>query len=284
MKFLVYGGTGWIGEWTARLLRERGHDVVLATARMQDREDVQRELDQHAPDRVVCAAGLTGRPNVDWCETHRVETIRTNVVGTLTLADLCRDRGIHLTLFATGCTFEYDEDHPIGSGIGFTEDDRPNFYGSYYSATKGVVEDLLREFENVLILRVRMPISANLDFPRNFIAKIMAYDKICSIPNSMTVLDELLPIACDLAERGEIVGPLNFTNPGVISHNEILELIRDHLRPGLKWTNFSLEEQAKVIKAARSNNLLDTTRLQRIARTRVLPIRESLLEYVCGSK
>lgn len=282
MKFLVYGGTGWIGDWTARLLRERGHDVVLATARMQDREDVQRELDQHAPDRVVCAAGLTGRPNVDWCETHRVETIRTNVVGTLTLADLCRDRGLHLTLFATGCTFEYDEDHPIGSGIGFTEDDRPNFYGSYYSATKGVVEDLLREFENVLILRVRMPISADIEYPRNFIAKIMAYDKICSIPNSMTVLDELLPIACDLAERGEIVGPLNFTNPGVISHNEILELVRDHLRPGLKWTNFSIEAQANVIKAARSNNLLDTTRLQRIAR--VLPIRESLLEYVCGSK
>lgn len=282
MKFLVYGGTGWIGDWTARLLRERGHDVVLATARMQDREDVQRELDQHAPDRVVCAAGLTGRPNVDWCESHRVETIRTNVVGTLTLADLCRDRGLHLTLFATGCTFEYDEAHPVGSGVGFTEDDFPNFAGSYYSATKGVVEDLLREFENVLILRVRMPISADLEYPRNFIAKIMAYDKICSIPNSMTVLDELLPIACDLAEQGEIVGPLNFTNPGVISHNEILEMVRQHLRPGLEWTNFSLEDQAKILKAERSNNLLDTTRLQRIAP--VLPIRESVLKYVCGSE
>ena len=280
MKFLVYGATGWIGGWTARLLRERGHDVVLATARMQDREHVARELDQHEPDRVVCAAGLTGRPNVDWCETHRVETIRTNVVGTLTLADLCCARGLHMTLFATGCTFEYDEEHPAGSGAGFTEDDRPNFAGSYYSATKGVVEDLLREFENVLILRVRMPISADIEYPRNFISKIMTYNKICSIPNSMTVLDELLPIACDLAEAGELAGPLNFTNPGIVSHNEILEMVRDHLRPGLAWTNFSLEEQSHVLKAARSNNLLDTTRLQRIAPS-ILPIKESLMKYVC---
>ena len=48
------------------------------------------------------AAGLTGRPNVDWYETHRQETIRVNVIGTLTLADLCAMHGIHMTNFATG--------------------------------------------------------------------------------------------------------------------------------------------------------------------------------------
>ncbi|KAL9167426.1 hypothetical protein ABFS82_05G097200 [Erythranthe guttata] len=38
------------------------------------------------PTHVFNAAGVTGRPNVDWCESHRVETIRTNVVGKLTCA------------------------------------------------------------------------------------------------------------------------------------------------------------------------------------------------------
>ena len=53
---------------------------------------------------------------------------------------------------------------------------------------------------------------------------------------------------------------MNFTNPGAISHNEILELYKQYIDPGLTWHNFTVEEQAKVIKAPRSNNLLDTKR------------------------
>jgi dTDP-4-dehydrorhamnose reductase len=88
---------------------------------------------------VFNAAGVTGRPNVDWCESHKVETIRANVVGTLTLADVCKLNGLVLINYATGCIFEYDEKHPLGSGVGFKEEDTPNFAGSYYSKTKAMV-------------------------------------------------------------------------------------------------------------------------------------------------
>jgi hypothetical protein len=44
-----------------------------------------------------------------------------------------------LVNYATGCIFEYDEAHPLGSGIGFKEEDTPNFFGSYYSRTKAMV-------------------------------------------------------------------------------------------------------------------------------------------------
>lgn len=64
---------------------------------------------------------------------------RTNVIGTLSLIDACFERSIHVTNFATGCIYEYDEEHPIG-GRSFTEDDPPNFSGSFYSKTKGMVE------------------------------------------------------------------------------------------------------------------------------------------------
>lgn len=37
------------------------------------------------------------------------------------------------------CIYEYDAEHTIG-GKGFKEDDPPNFTGSYYSDTKGMVE------------------------------------------------------------------------------------------------------------------------------------------------
>ena len=66
----------------------------------------------------------------------QLEVIRVNVLGMLNLADLCEQRQIHLTTYATGCIFHYDDDFPEGSGKGFTEDDKPNFFGSYYSKTK----------------------------------------------------------------------------------------------------------------------------------------------------
>lgn len=66
----------------------------------------------------------------------QIETIRVNVLGMLNLADICLEKGIHLTTYATGCIYHYDKDFPQGSGKGFTELDPPNFTGSYYSYTK----------------------------------------------------------------------------------------------------------------------------------------------------
>ena len=104
-----------------------------------------------------------------------------------------------------------------------------------------------------------MPVSDDLH-PRNFVTKIAKYDHVVNIPNSNTILADLLPASVLLAEHGD-VGVYNFTNPGAISHNEVLTLFRDIVRPSFTWKNFSLEEQAKVIKAGRSNCELDTTKL-----------------------
>lgn len=40
------------------------------------------------------------------------------------------------------------------------------------------MEGLLKEFPNTLVLRVRMPIVADLTYPRNFITKIIKYDRV----------------------------------------------------------------------------------------------------------
>jgi dTDP-4-dehydrorhamnose reductase len=66
----------------------------------------------------------------------QIETIRVNVLGMLNLADICFEKQLHLTTYATGCIFHYDKDFPEGSGKGFKESDKPNFTGSYYSYTK----------------------------------------------------------------------------------------------------------------------------------------------------
>ncbi|XP_021901871.1 bifunctional dTDP-4-dehydrorhamnose 3,5-epimerase/dTDP-4-dehydrorhamnose reductase [Carica papaya] len=278
LKFLIYGRTGWIGGLLGKLCESMAIDFEYGSGRLENRESLVADLEAVKPTHVFNAAGVTGRPNVDWCESHKVETIRTNVVGTLTLADVCRNKGLVLINYATGCIFEYDSDHPLGSGIGFKEEDTPNFTGSFYSKTKAMVEDLLHNYENVCTLRVRMPISSDLTNPRNFITKITRYDKVVNIPNSMTILDELLPISIEMAKRN-LTGIWNFTNPGVVSHNEILEMYRDYIDPSFTWKNFNLEEQAKVIIAPRSNNELDATKLKQEF-PEMLSIKESLIKYV----
>lgn len=60
----------------------------------------------------------------------------------LNLADICLEKKLHLTTYATGCIFHYDKDFPEGSGKGFKEEDTPNFTGSYYSYTKVMMASL----------------------------------------------------------------------------------------------------------------------------------------------
>lgn len=138
-KFLIYGKTGWIGGLLGKLCEKQGIPFEYGKGRLEDRSSLAADIQNIKPTHVFNAAGVTGRPNVDWCESHKAETIRANVAGTLTLADVCREHGLLMMNFATGCIFEYDAQHPEGSGIGFTEEDKPNFFGSFYSKTKAMV-------------------------------------------------------------------------------------------------------------------------------------------------
>jgi len=50
---------------------------------------------------------------------------------------------------------------------------------------------------------------------------------------------------------------------------QILQLYKEYIDPEFTWANFTIEEQAKVIVAPRSNNLLDTDRVSRLLSTAV---------------
>jgi 3,5-epimerase/4-reductase len=264
-RYLVFGPRGWIGGKLIEMLKAEGKHVQGASSRLENRESVLQELDDYKPTHVFNCAGCTGRPNVDWCEDNKEATVRSNVIGTLNLVDCCNLRGIHVTNYATGCIYQYDDAHPARSGKGFTETSEPNFDGSFYSKTKALTEKVLASYSNVLTLRLRMPVSDDLH-PRNFVTKISKYEYVVDIPNSNSILYDLLPLSMKMAATG-LTGVYNFTNPGAISHNEVLSLFKQYVRPDFTWKNFSLEEQAKVIKAGRSNCELDSSKLEACAKS-----------------
>ena len=160
------------------------------------------------------------------------------------MSELCKNREIHFTYLGTGCIFKFDEEHPFGTEEnGFTEDSLPNFFGSSYSIVKGFTDRVMKLYESTTLnLRIRMPITGEKN-PRNFITKITTYPYICSMPNSMTVLPQLLPLVLDMM-RKRTTGTINLTNPGLISHNEILEMYKEIVDPSFTWKNFTKEEQS----------------------------------------
>jgi 3,5-epimerase/4-reductase len=254
---LLYGASGWIGGQLVPLLAPR-YAVIAATARLEDTAAVETEVRRLLPDKVVLAAGITGRPNVDWCESHREQTLAVNYTGTVHLVRLCAELGIHITNFATGCIYEYDSDHPIG-GPGFTEDEPPNFSASYYSHTKQLAEAATRDCGTQLLLRLRMPITADSS-PRCFLTKIANYARVVDIPNSVSVLPTLLPLAVDMLTHGK-TGVYNFVNPGPVSHAQVLTAYRDFVDTSFAYTVMSKAEHDGVVRAPRSNNTLSAAKL-----------------------
>ena len=254
MRILIYGHRGWIG----RKLVELCETPLLGQARVDNVAAVTAELAALAPDRVICCIGRTHGPGcgtIDYLEDKLPANLRDNLFAPLSLALTCQAQGLHLTYLGTGCIFEYAEGIPR-----FDEAAEPNFFGSGYSVVKGMTDRLVHQLPHVLNVRIRMPITDEVH-PRNFITKITKYAKICSVPNSMTVLDDLLPLMLDMCTQAT-TGTVNLCNPGVMSHNEILALYRDIVDPSFTWENFSLEEQTALLAAGRSNNHMDTALLE----------------------
>lgn len=259
LKILIYGGNGWIGNMLYDYLR-KGHNVILSSSRIDSEQIISQEIESIKPDRIVCVTGRThgiyeGKEisTIDYLEKEGklTENIRDNLYGPLVLALIAYKHHIHLTYFGTGCIFEGFDN--------FKEIDSPNFFGSSYSVVKGFTDRLMHFFDNdVLNLRIRMPIIGK-HHPRNFITKILGYKQISSIPNSMTVLNDMIPLI-EIMISKMMTGTINLVNPGTIAHNEILKLYKKYVNNNITWENV---DQSKLnIAAKRSNNSLDTSKIQ----------------------
>lgn len=261
MKVLIFGARGYMGQYFVSLYPE----AATPSIDIADSRDIADILDAEKPDVVINCAGKTGRPNVDWCETHKEETIHSNVIGPLVLVEECGKRDIYLVHIGTGCVYSGDSATP------FTETDPPNFFGSFYSRSKGVIDQLLNDFpacpskpgipgrSGVLNIRLRMPFDGT-DSERNLINKIKKYNRVLDTENSMTYIPDLLSAASQLINK-KATGPYNIVNPGAISPYRIMELYKEIVDPSHSFELLQEEDLPEVTSAGRSSCVLSGDKL-----------------------
>jgi dTDP-4-dehydrorhamnose reductase len=262
MKFLLFGHKGWIGKQLLELLKLNSDAEIITTdIRVDNYDEIENFIINSKPDRIISVIGRTYGNNINSIDYLEQKgnlniNINDNLYSPLNLALISNKYNIHFTYMGTGCIFNgYEQE--------YTENDDPNFFGSSYSIVKGFTDKIIKKFDNTLNVRIRMPITNDITSNRNFINKIINYKKICSMNNSMTFLPDLLPLMIDMIIKKEI-GTINLTNPGYISHNEILELYKELINPDFKWENMTIEEQNKILLSERSNNILNTQKLQKL--------------------
>ena len=258
MRVLIFGA-GFLGERIAASLPNaeltRGVDIA-------ERAAVVSALDAYKPYSVINAAGKTGRPNVDWCEEHPLDTMRSNVMGPIVLAEACAERGIHLLHLASGCIFY----GPAPSPGGWREDDFAN-PSAFYSRSKYATDLVLSQLANVAIVRLRMPIDT-VPGPRNLITKLAGYPQVADVENSVTIVPDLVDVVHGLLSR-RASGIFHATNPGPVRHAQLLALYRQFVHPDHHVT--LIREEDLVGKGltvrARSNCILASSRLESLGLT-----------------
>lgn len=264
-KILIFG-EGYLGK---RMLEHLPGDLYITSTDIADHSAVATVLDGMKPDVIVNCAAKIGRPNIDWCESNPEETIHSNVLGPVVLAKECLKRGIFMAHVGSGSVYQGDN-----GGRGFSEVDLPNDTGSLYGLSKVISERALGAFP-VLQLRIRLPIDSEPG-PKNLITKLVKYRKVISAPNSVTVVADFLEAAKILIERRK-TGIYNVTNPGAITHQEILDLYKEIVDPGFSYEVMGAEELSKVTKAGRSNCILSTAKLASEG-VSMRPVKEAVRE------
>lgn len=254
MKHLIIG-QGYIGNNFKDFL---GESAVLHTEKVTSQDQADRLISRLSPEWVINAAGVTGKPNVDWCEDHKQETYFGNVLVPLMLARSAKKFGAKMMHIGSGCVYQGDN-----QGRGFSEEDKPNFTGSYYSFTKAEAEQYLQELET-LQLRLRMPLDGTHS-PRNLLEKVLGYvnrgQKIVLAQNSISYIPDFLNAAKYLMDTNAS-GIFNTVQSGSMDHKQLLDLYQTISGIDLGNINYCTPDELNfVTKAPRSNCVLSVDKL-----------------------
>lgn len=237
-------GHGYVGEHIADTLLNRELKYYWIS---------HRDPVPHDTTVIINAAGYTGSPNVDACEINKQATIEGNVVYPLRLE--IDNPQIPIVHISSGCIYTGYTDG------GWLEEDPPNFdfdNGSFYSGSKALGQEVLTPYMNKsYLLRIRMPFG-NAHHPKNFLTKMVKYEKLISYNNSLSYMPDVAAVAVHFATKLPAPGIYNVCNPGCSNAKEIVKMM------GIDKEFFTDLEFHNAVIAPRSNCILNTDKLMSV--------------------
>ncbi len=262
----LLGGSGYVGQAYQALLSQKGipfKNLRRSDLDYSDPAQLTAALKRDRPEFLINAAGYTGKPNVDACELHKAECLFGNAVLPGRIAEACAAAGVPWGHVSSGCIFTGARP----DGTGFTEADAPNFTFrqnncSFYSGTKALGEEVLAGTPDVFVWRLRIPFD-HRDSPRNYLTKLMRYERLLEAANSISQLHEFVAATFACWEKRIPFGTYNVTNPGHVTTREVVDLI---LESGVhpKSYQFFTDEadfMQKAAKTPRSNCVMSSAKL-----------------------
>jgi dTDP-4-dehydrorhamnose reductase len=262
----LLGGSGYVGHSYQALLTRKGipfRNVRRAELDYSNLEVLRAALRRDRPEFLINAAGYTGKPNVDACELHKHECLFGNAVLPGIIAEACADAGVPWGHVSSGCIYTGAR----ADGTGFTEEDTPNFTFrtnncSFYSGTKALGEEVLAGKPSVYVWRLRIPFD-NIDNPRNYLTKLLRYQRLLEATNSISQLEEFCAATFACWEQRVPFGTYNVTNPGQVTTSEVVAAIK---RAGVSNKDFSFfrsedEFMHVAAKTPRSNCVMSSAKL-----------------------
>ena len=262
----LLGGSGYVGTAYQALLARKGlpfRNLRRAEVDYTQTAVLTEVLRREKPAFLINAAGYTGKPNVDACELHKAECLFGNAVLPGRIAEACAAAGVPWGHVSSGCIYTGART----DGAGFTETDPPNFTFrtdncSFYSGTKALGEEVLAGRPDVYIWRLRIPFD-HVDSPRNYLSKLMRYQRLLEAANSISQLHEFCAATLACWEQHVPFGVYNVTNPGQVTTREVVDLIK---ASGVCTKEFSFfkdesEFMATAAKTPRSNCVMNSAKL-----------------------
>ena len=262
----LLGGSGYVGAAYQALLKRKGlpfRNVRRSDFDYTDQAALTELLRREKPAFLINSAGYTGKPNVDACELHKADCVMGNAVLPGIVAQACADAGVPWGHVSSGCIYTGAR----SDGGGFTETDTPNFTFrtnncSFYSGTKALGEEVLANFPEVYVWRLRIPFN-EIDNPRNYLTKLLRYATLLEAANSISQLDEFVAATFACWEKRVPFGTYNVTNPGHVTTHEVVEIIKKTGVSNKVVTFFKDETQfmQTAAKTPRSNCLMNSAKL-----------------------
>lgn len=264
---LLLGGNGFVGSAFRRFFEEQ--NIPIACPSLRATHDtfsiaLEKAIKEISPDFIINCIGYSGKPNVDAAELNKGVCLIANTELPCQIAQICQQYNVPWGHISSGCIYTGRRI----DGRGFTEEDEPNFsfrYNncSFYSGTKALSEEILADFPNHYLWRLRIPFN-EIDSPRNYLSKIMNYDCLIDVENSISQIDEFVR-ACWLSREKRIpFGTYNVTNPGVVTTREVAEMIDRAGLPHKDWKYFKDEAEflEKAALTPRANCVMDSSKIQ----------------------